>query len=132
MQITVKFANPAGEGKKFGSIVGGDGVRYPVAKDLVGQFQKGWTYDVSLEEQKWGDKLVTIITGINSGPTPSTPPAAVAHPGASQTGFQDRWWLPFCSNQIHALIQAQQITNRAQLNQWLKDLKEAVQAVDAL
>ena len=61
-----------------------------------------------------------------------TPPAASNAPVAPSTGGGDRWWLPFVSNQTAHLIGAGVIKDKASLNQWMKDLKEAVTATDAL
>ena len=64
---------------------------------------------------------------------PSAPTQAAAPSVAiPNNAYADRWWLPFCSNQIHALIAAGVIKDKASLNQWAKDLREAVQAVDSL
>ena len=65
------------------------------------------------------------------GPDTSPQPVTTASPTPAR-GNGDRWWLPFCSNQIAHLIQVGVIKDRTTLNQWAKDLKECVTALDAL
>ena len=140
--VTLKFVNPAAAGKKFGSVVDTNGVRYPVGRGLVDKFSAGRTYEVTLEDQNWAGKPVTLITAIDSVRTPQNAPERAAEVAARQGGqpstgstggaYNDRWWLPFCSNQIHALIAAGVIKDKASLNQWARDLKETVISVDAL
>ena len=140
--VTLKFVNPAAAGKKFGSVVDMNGVRYPVGRGLVDKFTAGRTYEVTLEDQNWAGKPVTLITALDSVRTPQNAPQqaqAIADRVAGQPvqgnaggAYNDRWWLPFCSNQIHALIAAGVIKDKASLNQWAKDLKETVIGVDAL
>ena len=64
-------------------------------------------------------------------PSPANAVVEASRPNNAQV-ITDRWWLPFCSNQIHALIIAGVIKDKASLNQWAKDLKETVIGVDAL
>ena len=64
-------------------------------------------------------------------PSPANTVSEAPRPNNAQVST-DRWWLPFCSNQIHALIAAGVIKDKASLNQWAKDLKETVIGVDAL
>ena len=88
----------------------------------------GQNIDFDFDDGKFGPWIKTW------GPDhtqPSTPAqqAPVAPPKQSSNG--DRWWLPFCSNQIAHLIQVGVIKDKASLNQWAKDLKDCAIALDA-
>ena len=77
--LTVKWANPAKDQKKFGSVVDMQGTRYMVKAHLVNQFQQGQTYDVPTKTEKWGENVVQIIEAFAS-----PAPVAVAAPVTPQ------------------------------------------------
>jgi hypothetical protein len=61
--ISIKYVNPAREGKKFGSIKSVEGETYWVPAGMVSQFQPGTTVDVPTETQKWGANIQNVISG---------------------------------------------------------------------
>lgn len=71
--------------------------------------------------QSWGPDTSQNIPNVGS-----------SLPNLGIKGNGDRWWLPFCSNQIAHLIQVGVIKDKATLNQWAKDLKDCVTALDTL
>ena len=77
--LTVKFANPAAEGKKFGSIVDTAGNRYPCPAAIVSQFQKGQTYEVALKKETWSGNQVQVIGGAPSNGNAAPAPAPAGH-----------------------------------------------------
>jgi hypothetical protein len=105
--LTVKWANPAKDQKKFGSVVDMQGTRYMVKAHLVNQFQQGQTYDVPTKTEKWGENVVQIIEAFASpapvavavpapapAPAPSAAPPPVAVPAtykAVPDVHKDRW-----------------------------------------
>lgn len=124
MQITVKFANAAKDGKKFGSIVGKDDTRYPCPASMVGRFVKGQTYDVETATEKWGDSDVQVIKGVKAN-------AAPASTGNGGNYGGDKWWMPFVSNTVAHAIQAGHITGPGEIGTWAKAAKLAAEAVAA-
>ena len=86
--LTVKFANPAQEGKKFGSIVDTAGNRFPCPAAIVSQFQKGQTYEVALKTETWGGNQVQVIGGApsngNAVPASSNRPPATTGNGQTK------------------------------------------------
>lgn len=142
--VTLKFVNLAAAGKKFGSVVDTNGVRYPVGRGLVDKFTAGRTYEVTLEDQNWAGKPVTLITALDSVRTAPQTAQALAErqtgansPQGASTGqtsgaYADRWWLPFVSNQVAHAIAAGKIQNPNDMNTWAKAAKECIQATDIL
>ena len=66
-------------------------------------------------------------------PSPANSPVGVENRATVATGpAGDRFWLPFCSNQVAHAIQAGLIKEPSQIGAWAKAAYEAVQAVDAL
>lgn len=121
--VTLKFVNPAAAGKKFGSVVDTNDERYPVAKGLIGRFEKGKTYEVTVEQQKWGDSVVNVITGIDSVRTP--------HPGDAPAGNGhsngDKWFMPFVSNTVAHALTAGVLTDPTQIKAWAAAAKQAAE-----
>ena len=63
---------------------------------------------------------------------PDTAPVmGAAVPASGQRLNGDRYWLNFVSNQTAHLIQVGLIKDKATLNQWARDLKQCVIALDA-
>lgn len=88
----------------------------------------GKPIDFEWDDGKFGKWLKSW--GPDTAPQPTHAPVGVAVAIPKANG--DRWWLPFCSNQIAHLIQVGEIKDKASLNRWAKDLKECVTALDAL
>lgn len=62
---------------------------------------------------------------------------AFAQDGETQTTHgngtsSDRWWLPFCSNQVAHAIAAGQIKDPNEIGKWAKGAYDAINAVDSL
>lgn len=71
--ISIKYVNPAKEGKKFGSIKSVEGDTYWVPAGMVSGFQPGTTVDVPTKTEKWGANIVNIVAG-HAGGTPQDLP----------------------------------------------------------
>ena len=141
--VTLKFVNPAATGKKFGSVVDTNGVRYPVGRGLVDKFTAGRTYEVTLEDQNWAGKPVTLITALDSVRTAPQTAQALAE---RQTGANsppevvnratvtpgDRFYLPFVSNTVAHCIAAGLIKTPSDVSPWANAAYDAAQALDAL
>lgn len=119
MQITVKYANAAKEGKKFGSIVGADDVRFPCPPALVAQFEKGQTYEVETKPEKWGDQMVQVIKGIKSN-------------GHAAPSSGDKWWMPFVSNTVAHAIQAGLIKGPGEISTWARAARNVAEDLPKL
>lgn len=117
MNITPKFVNPAGSGKKFGSIVGMDDTKLMVKADMVGRFAKGQTYDVKTEDQTWGETTVQVVTAIN----------AAAAPASGNGHGSERWYMPFVSNTVAHAIAAGRIEGPQDIKQWAAAAKQAAE-----
>ena len=91
----------------------------------------GQSIDFDYDDGKFGLWIKTW--GLDHSTTPTPPSQApVSPPGqASRVSNGDRWWLPFCSNQIAHLIQVGVVKDKASLNQWAKYLKDCVVALDS-
>lgn len=50
----------------------------------------------------------------------------------TQANGSDRWWLPFCSNQVAHAIAAGKIQDPSEIGRWAKGAYDAINAVDAL
>jgi hypothetical protein len=120
MQIKVKFVNEAKDGKKYGSIVGQDDTRYPCPKNLVGRFVKGQTYEIETKSETWGDKDVTVISGVKSNGN-----------GAAGGNGLDKWWMPFVSNTVAHAIQVGEIKEPAHIKVWAAAAKRAAEEIAA-
>ena len=132
--ITLKYVNPAAEGKKFGSVVDLGDTKYLVAAGLVGRFVKGGSYEVSLEQQDWNGKSVTLIKGIESVRTAHAPERAaeVAQKAANRPleastgGRLTEPELRFVSNVVGSAITAKTLTDPLEVSVWAKAAAAAV------
>ena len=112
MNIITKFVNPAKDGKKFGSIVDLNDVRYPCPADLVGRFVKGGAYNVTLEQANWDGKDVQIIRGVEViAPAPKA--------GGNPSGLTEGE-LRFISNVVGQALVAKAIIDPMQISVWAK------------
>ena len=123
MQITVKFVNPANEGKKYGSVVSDTDKKYMVKASQVGRFIKGSTYEIELHPEEWGDTTVHVVDSIQAV---QNAPQSIRKPNG------DRWYMPFVSNTVAHAIAAGCIKDFGELNQWAKAAHDAAIALDAL
>lgn len=85
--ISIKYVNPAKEGKKFGSLKSVEGETYWVPAGMVSGFTAGTTVDVPTEVQKWGANMVNVVSGAARASTEQAPwqkpaPAAAPRPQA--------------------------------------------------
>ena len=138
--VTLKFVNPAAAGKKFGSVVDTNGVRYPVGRGLVDKFTAGRTYEVTLEDQNWAGKPVTLITALDSVRTAPQTAQALAErqtganspQGASTGGSLGRLTEPelrFVSNVVGSAITAKTLTGPHEIGIWAKAAAAAVKEI---
>ena len=135
--ITLKYVNPAAEGKKFGSVVTTDDTKYLVSAGMIGRFAKGSTYEVSLEEQNWNGTQVTLIKGIESVRTAHAPERAaeVAQKAANRPleastgGRLTEPELRFVSNVVGQAIASKTITDPFDIAVWTKAAAAAVKEV---
>ena len=113
MNSITKFVNPAKVGKKFGSIVDLNDVRYPCPADLVGRFMKGSAYNVTLEQATWDGKDVQIIRGVEAVA------AETPKPNGRHTGLTEAE-LRFVSNVVGQALVAKAITTPIEISVWAK------------
>ena len=81
--LSIKYVNPAKDGKKYGTIKTTDGASYALPAGMADAFQPGTTVEVPTEQQKWGDNVVHVIKGRPAGSMAQAPGAANlpdAHP----------------------------------------------------
>ena len=137
--VTLKFVNPAAAGKKFGSVVDMTNLRYPVAKGLIGRFEKGRTYEVTVEQQKWGEEVVNVITALDSVRTAPQSAQALAErqtgadsPLGASTGpgvGLSEPELRFVSNVVGSAITAKTLTDPMEVSVWAKAAAAAVKEI---
>ena len=89
----------------------------------------GKSIDFDFDDGKYGPWIKTWGPDHTQPSTPA-PQGPVASPKQSLNG--DRWWLNYVSNQTAHLIQVGLIKDRATLNQWAKDLRDCIIALDSL
>ena len=75
-------------------------------------------------DPKYGDWITTW------GPDTSPPPVTAASTETQSKSSEDRWWLPFCSNQCAHAIAAGHIKGVADLRSWAIAAKAAIEAAD--
>jgi hypothetical protein len=112
MQVTVKFVNPAKEGKKFSNIKGQDDVAYFFKKGAF-EFNKGSSYDLDLKDEKWGDSHVKVIQGVKTAAAPAAPN------GGEHTGLTEAE-LRFVSNIVGSAIEAGKCSEPDEVSLWAK------------
>ena len=126
MLVTPKFVNLPKEGKKFGNIKGQDDSVFWFKRDAF-QFNKGQTYDIRTESQKWGDNQVQVITEVvladksNAAHQPQPP----SSPSATGAGGAAPVWANFVSNQVAHAIAAGRIDDPEQIKVWAAAAKTA-------
>ena len=134
--VTLKFVNPAATGKKFGSVVDTNGVRYPVGRGLVDKFTAGRTYEVTLEDQNWAGKPVTLITALDSVRTAPQTAQALAERQTGANSPQVASMVPgvnlsepelrFVSNVVGSAITAKTLLDPTEIGVWAKAAAAAV------
>lgn len=122
-QVTVKYVNPAKEGKKYGSIKGSDDQTYWVKADMVAQFSKGQAYELEVGQEKWGDNQVNVVKALPGASQGSVAPANGGHSNS------DRWYMPFVSNTVAHAIAAGKIAEPDDIKMWAAAAKEAAEAL---
>lgn len=60
--ITPQYVNMPKPGKSYGSIKLANGNKFVGRAEVLGMMQKGLTYEVETETQRWGDGDVAVIT----------------------------------------------------------------------
>ena len=136
MKGTVTEAKLSKSGKSYIVQIGGQG--YFAKLDSKLDQAVGKPIDFSVDPTNYQGKTINWVRDwdfereqsvqVGSAIPAQTPASSVT----KQQSNGDRWWLPFCSNQIAHLIQVGVVKDKATLNQWAKDLKDCVTALDTL
>ena len=72
IKIAPKYVNAAGAGKKYGSVVHQDGVKYLVKQEHMGSFHKGVEIEVETRSEPWtnGTLIASPVLG-QQAPSPA-------------------------------------------------------------
>jgi hypothetical protein len=120
MLLNVESVQLSKSGKSYWVKAGGNGYSSK-AKGI--EQTAGKSIEAVLGSFTIGNERVDTIDGFTVVSGPVEAPRAVSG---------DRWWINFVSNQTHALIQCGEIKDEPSLNRWMRALKQAVVALDAL